>query len=274
MYSSAIETRQPPCTARLLGRLRPRALAVGVLLLLTTMTQGARAASAVTVERVVKGAQVARFTLTRPNELLWGIKTDRTTPLAGFTLARVGSDPFAVDLLPASLGPEARMGVNFVPHGGSGLVMPVGTYDLMLFSQSTARVRMAFAHALPALHFASRALQSWSAADSASHPSWEHLFQMSLASVPHGVFVYMHDEWTGDGRSSQTVCQTATCPPVNDQALQRLAEGNDGVPGSHAMTSSDAISGSAFAKGSNSLTVQSMVAGAAAKRGAAVLVVP
>jgi len=253
-----------------------RAGLAGVLLLTLLGAPVHAASKTVTVQRVVSGAQTARFTVTRANEIRWGVKADRTSPLFGWTIARVGSDPYAVELVPEGLGAGLRMSLNFEPHGAVGVLLPPGTYDLTLYSQSAARIAVEFGNPLPALRFLSRQLQTWTATSSDPHPIWHHDFPVGLTAPPHGAVVYMHDEWFGDGRNSQTACvwQATACAPVGPEGVDQLAGSDDGLPGHHDATYGLGLAGAEFRNGGNTVSVQSVVAGGATRRAAIVLVVP
>lgn len=268
--------QRPPLTGRPLGTVRRRVALVAWLLTVLAGRPAYAAAKVVTVERVVQGAQTARFTLARPGELLWGVKADRSSPFYGVMLAQVGAISHAVDLVPASLGPEARSDYNFEPDGAHGVLLPRGTYDLTLFSTKSARLKVTFKGSLPTLRFQARPLQAWTAQPTNNQPIWQHDFPMTLKAVPHGVFTYMYDKWTGDSGSSQTTCawQSAPCPTMNPEAIDQVTGSVGGLPGEHSATYTYNFAGADFVKGANTVSVQSVVAGRPTTRAAAVLVVP
>jgi hypothetical protein len=268
--------RRSPLRGRPLEAVRRRA-AVAVILLLAVAGRPADATSrTTTVEKAVQGAQTARFTLTHSGVLLWGVKADRSSPFFGASLAQVGTISYAVDLMPAAFGPEARTDYNFVPDDAKGVVLPRGTYDLTLFSTKTAHVRVTFKGSLPALHWKARPLQAWTAAPTDRSPAWQHDFPMTLAVVPHGVLTYMYDKWLGDTGSSQTTCasHSSPCPTMNPEAVEQITGSVGGLPGEHAATYTYNFAGADFVKGANTVSVQSAVLGTPTARSAAVLVVP
>ena len=257
-------------------RMRQRAAALLAVALTLTFAQASGAAAPTTVDRLVTGAQTARFTVKTTTEIYWGVTSDRAASYFGFTLSRVGGDPYAVDLVPRSLGPEARMAVNVMLDGGRGILVERGTYDLTLFSLTTTRLRVTFKGSMQPLHFVARPLRLWTAESAEKSLGWSHDFPVGLSAVPHAVFVYLHDEWTGDGRNSQTACrgQDQSCSASYAETLDQLVSGFDGVPGPQRSTYSVGMSGLGFAAGANTVSVHSLVAGTPSKRGAVVLVVP
>jgi hypothetical protein len=268
--------QRPPLTGRPLGTVREGVTVAMVLLMALAGRPAYAATKTVTVERAVQGAQTARFTLAQPGELLWGVTADRSSPFFGVMLAQVGAISHAIDLVPASLGPEVRSDYNFEPDGARGVLLPRGTYDLTLFSTKSARLKVTFKGSLPTLRFQTRPLHAWTAEPTDNQPVWQHDFPVTLKAVPHGVFTYMYDKWIGDGGSSQTTCawQSAPCPTMNPEAVDQIAGSIGGLPGEHAATYTYNFAGADFAKGSNTVSVQSVVTGTPTTRAAAVLVVP
>lgn len=269
--------RRPSLTGRSLRGVSV-ARAVGVTAALLTILAGipdVQASSATTVTRTVKGAQVARFTLKRAAAVAFDVKADRGSPLYGLMLARVGGDGYLVDVTAAGFGRRLQTSYNLPPNGPTGASLAAGTYDLTLFSQTTAKVQARLTGVALSLRFASRPLQALTTTSADTSPTWEHGFQFSLKARPHGAVVYMRDEWTGSGRSSQTVCvaEPEACSGVNGEALDQLTSGSD-VPGDHASNYGETFASDDFSTGTNNVTVTTTVVGQAKRHAALVLIVP
>lgn len=252
-----------------------RRAAVAVVAVLAAVSPAAHAATTTTVSQVVTGARTARFTLARTTEVDWHVSSDHASVLYGVMLTRVGGTSYAVDLVPGTLGPEVRMGYDVEPGDRTALLLRRGTYDLTLFSRTAARLRATLSGAPARLRFQSRPLQVWDASSAETHPVWRHDFPMTLGGVPHGAFVYQHDAWTGDARSSQTACvaQAGPCTPSDADTVDQLTSGG-GLPGEHGATSAQGFAAADLASGPNTVSVESVVAGVPAARAAVVLVVP
>jgi hypothetical protein len=277
LHRSTTQLRRSPHTGRPLAAVRPRWLSAAAFVLLAPT--GAHAAPRPTiVVRTVKGAQVARFTLKQAGDLTLTITADRPTPLFGWMLAQVGHDRYVVDIHAAGYDRELQTsyGLPPAPSNPRGLHLNAGTYDLSLFSQTTATLRAQWTGNLPALHFGSRPLQASTTTSTDTSATWEHDFPVPIATTPHGAVVYMQDEWMGDGRSSQTACvwQQTRCPAISADTLDELSNSDDGLPGDHGSLYSESFGGAEFARPANTVTVQSVVVGQAKRHQALVVIVP
>ena len=277
MRTTSALLRRPSLTGRSLKDVSV-SRAAGATVALLTLLIGlpvVHAAPVTNLTRTVKGAQVARFTLKRTTDVTFTVKADRASPLFGLMLAHVGGDGYLVDLTAAGYERRLQTSYNLPPSGPAGARLGAGTYELTLFSHATAKVHARVVGAALALRFTPRPLQAFTTTSTDVSPKWEHSFSFSLKAQPHGAVVYLHDEWTGSGRSSQTVCvaEPEACSGIDSETVAQLTSGSD-IPGDHASNYGENFARGDFRTGTNTVTVRTVVVGQARRHAALVLVVP
>lgn len=256
-------------------RRRAYAIAAAVATAATTALLSPAAASAqggVAVE--VQGAVAARLTLTKPLRMWRDVTASSPSPLFGVVLAKAGEQSYLAQLWAETIGERVSVQAGTVADpmlSGETLYLRPGSYDLTLFSERRARVRIRFSRALPHLTFRRVDMPSASLFETGAAPLWRATAPVSLSRPGRGFVVLERDEWTGTGRSMVESCVWRTAPCAAADPAQ-LAYGGDDVRERTAVFVA-ASTGTAPA-GISNVTVQSYVTGSVTARHAVVLAIP